>query len=244
MNLNRYFPSSSKIQAILLDIDETIVTTNAGGINYFNEALAMMLAERDNITPTSALEIITSLQKKSIRGDAFFAAAYLGMSLDELLKRCQAWMINNGFRAYPDAITFVNAAHKAGYRLYTLTNNGVMGILIKLEGAGLAWRGGGSLFEKFYGDDILAGSKEDPRVYKRFLEKENLDGQSVLMVGDNPVQDGINSLAGGIGHAIIVNRKQVATFHTGNDKRLLTVNSLDVLCCPELGPEGLEPPTN
>jgi FMN phosphatase YigB (HAD superfamily) len=216
-----------KLKAVLLDIDETIVTSEAETINYFNEVLVEMISEKEGIEKEEAKAKVIEAEKKCIRGDAFFAAAHLGFLMDEVFEKSLLWMEKNGFRTYPDALRFIHKAHSMGLRLFTLTNNGAMGVLIKLLPSGLANRQGESLFEKFYGDDSLGDSKANSEVYKRFLEKEELYGNEVLMIGDNRRQDGENAIAGGIKNVAIIDRGQTDAIR--NEGEMIVVNDLENL---------------
>ena len=216
-----------KIKAIMFDIDETIVTSDTGAINYFNEVLADMLAERKKVSKEAALSEIESLETRCIRKDAFFTAAHLGFSMDEVFQQSLDWMKKNGFKTFPDAVFFIRSVYAKGLRLFTLTNNGALGVLVKLLPSGLANRNGESLFEKFYGDDSLGGNKADSRVYKKFLENESFTGKDVLMVGDNRIQDGENALKAGIKNVVIIDRSQSAAIR--REGKLLIVNNLNNL---------------
>lgn len=208
--------SKITVKAVLMDIDGTITETKSFishdvslyGNDFFNIILRDILVKRDGLRPEEALQKIRDAERLCVRGDPFFAAIVLGLSSDELWRRCCEWAEKGGLFVYSDAVSMIKTLHKRRFRLVTITNNGAIGVFVKLLRAGLANREGKTYFSVFYGDDSLGDSKSNPEVYARLLKREGWKGNEVVMIGDSVVDDLENAKKGGVVHCIIVDRNQ------------------------------------
>lgn len=107
---------------------------------------------------------------------------------------------------YADGVEMVKELHARGVPLFVVSNNPIVGCLLKLRRAGLAEITGSPYFRRILGANILRGQKSQPALWRRAFAQVGIPPGEIAVVGDNPREDGDIPLDLGLGRAVIVAR--------------------------------------
>jgi FMN phosphatase YigB (HAD superfamily) len=122
-------------------------------------------------------------------------------------ERIRAWH-ERELIVYQDAVTMIKQLHRAGVRLFIVSNNPRTGCLLKLQRAGLGDLDGSTWFEEILGSNILHGQKGAVDHWRRALAHTRLDPETVAVVGDNDTEDHEIPARAGFRRFFIVDRRQ------------------------------------
>lgn len=131
----------------------------------------------------------------------------LGLSMKEVLPVFRRWHSEN-IAVHQDSVRLVHTLLKRGFPVSVISNNPRLGCLLKLEQCGLADPGNGtSVFRNILSTDLLKGCKGNDGVWKRAVTALRSQGQAELvMIGDNPDEDGRLARLHGVKRSFILNR--------------------------------------
>ncbi len=107
---------------------------------------------------------------------------------------------------YEDGVEMVKELFKQGWPLFVVSNNPIVGCLLKLKRAGLGDITGSSYFRRILGANILRGQKSQPALWQKAFAQVGVDPAQSAVIGDNPREDGDIPLGLGLGRAVIVCR--------------------------------------
>ena len=134
---------------------------------------------------------------------------------------------------YEDAISMIKQLHAKNLPLYIISNNPVLGCLLKLQRAGLGTLEGTPWFIDVFGSNKLKGQKSAVVFWERALACVDIPPEDIVVIGDNPKDDFQIPSQAGIQHFFLVDRKRKEPFICENGACL--VNSLEQV------PDYLEP---
>lgn len=197
---------------LLIDIDETIThDLDYDWPGFVELVLRDLLMEKHGIDADTALGWVERMEKRTpgIGRNPFYAVRCFDMGIDaeEYYKKVME-VAKNRLTVFEDTVRTIKELRKAGYVMFIASNNCIDRAMMKLTIAGLATNRRTTYFEHIYGRDILCRSKDDPLFYKEILERENLSGDEVVMIGDDEKCDGHVPLSAGITNSVIINRTQ------------------------------------
>ncbi|NQU39866.1 MAG: HAD family hydrolase [Lentisphaerae bacterium] len=199
---------------ILFDIDAMIVDPVPGGEDPSEQRpllaiIAHALAARDGIPYSHARAMVETFADDLVWWDYpdFIAAFNLDPTL--VWPAIRTWHRANLF-VHDDAVACVEALAEAGYPMAIVSNNPVVGCLLKLERAGLGTLGGTPHFSRLFGSNILRGQKSAPAFWQRCLCHLDVPAMDLLMVGDHPHEDCEVPRSQGVGHFALINRSGAA----------------------------------
>ncbi|MEJ2309177.1 MAG: haloacid dehalogenase type II [Gammaproteobacteria bacterium] len=124
--------------------------------------------------------------------------------------------------AFADVAPALQALEAAGYRLFAFSNGSAAAVGTLLESAGILAR-----FVDIVSVDEIGTFKPDPDVYRHFLERSGVAGESAWLVSGNAF-DIIGAVSAGM-RAAWVRRKGDALFDPWDVEPTVTVNSLSGL---------------
>ncbi len=107
---------------------------------------------------------------------------------------------------HEDGVEMVKRLSARDWPLYVVSNNPMVGCLLKLKRAGLGEIAGSRYFRRILGANILRGQKRQIALWQKAFAQVGFDPEDVAVVGDNPREDGEVPLSIGLGRAIIVCR--------------------------------------
>lgn len=118
---------------------------------------------------------------------------------------------------YPDAVAMVRQLHAMGLPLYVMSNNPVLGCLLKLQRAGLGTLEGTPWFRDILGSNRLLGQKGSVEYWRRAFQHTGLKPEAIAVIGDNPKDDFRVPREVGVRHFFLVDRRRSApvTFENG-----------------------------
>lgn len=202
---------------VLIDIDNTLAYERndyvkngiPGGANYPQMICARMLSERQDITFEEALEKLIRAEKPCGRMDSFFAVRThpaWGISNKAFWDACIRWQ-NQHFFFYKDAVFMIKELKRRRFHLLTASNNGSLGVLLKLAREGFATSKGSKYFSFLFGDDLTGCQKGNPDYFREVIKQAKIDPKESVMIGDNVEQDFCTAKQAGFETVILVNRK-------------------------------------
>jgi len=107
---------------------------------------------------------------------------------------------------HTDGAEMVERLHARGVPLFVVSNNPIVGCLLKLRRAGLGEITGSPYFRRILGANILRGQKSQPALWLKAFAQVGIPPGDIVVVGDNPREDGDIPLSLGLGRAVIVVR--------------------------------------
>ena len=118
---------------------------------------------------------------------------------------------------YPDAVVMVRELHDMGMPLYIMSNNPVLGCLLKLQRAGLGTLEGTPWFKDILGSNKLKGQKGSVEYWRRAFAHTGLKPEAIAVIGDNLKDDFQVPRQVGVRHFFLVDRKrsEPVTFQGG-----------------------------
>jgi len=224
-----------RVKAFFIDIDGTLTdgadphpyakTTTIWSNPNFG-VICDALAAKEGIRFDEAAERLRKVADKIVWWDYPHFVAEFQLDArpiwDRILELQQDFLM-----AYADGEQMVKKLKRRGFRLYIVSNNPTFGCLLKLHRLGLADPTGTPWFDRLLGADIIRGQKSQPGHWYKALAHSNYRGEEVVVIGDNPREDGEVPLAAGLGYAVIVRRDQ--RDKVMRNGRLFSVRSLDLV---------------
>lgn len=107
---------------------------------------------------------------------------------------------------YQDTVELIKKLYKMGKNLYIVSNNPIVGCLLKLKRAGLGDITGSSYFKRILGANILRGQKSQIELWERAIAQIGVKPEQISIIGDNEKEDGEVPLCTGIGRSFIISR--------------------------------------
>jgi len=109
---------------------------------------------------------------------------------------------------YPDAVAMVKQLHEMGLPLYIISNNPVLGCLLKLQRAGLGTLEGTPWFVDILGPNKFLGQKTSVEFWQRAIARTGLPPDGIVVIGDNVRDDFQVPRQAGIRQFFLVDRKR------------------------------------
>ena len=115
---------------------------------------------------------------------------------------------NDHLIVYQDAVDMIKQLHALDIPLYIISNNPILGCLLKLQRAGLATLEGSPWFKDILGSNNIKGQKGAVDFWKRALAYTGISPEEIVMIGDNPKDDFEIPQQAGIKNFFLVDRKR------------------------------------
>lgn len=198
---------------ILFDIDGTLTAYRKHALNRtfqgnFLFPVILDLAEAHGISRQEAERRILETERKTPCWDYPDFLRELELTDREALVAFREWHRKH-LEVYSDTIALVKRFSGAGIPVSVISNNPRQGCLLKLEQCGLADAElGSSCFTHIFSTDLLGGCKGDAAIWSKALVQLPADQTVLVMIGDNPQEDGELAVAGGVKLAFILDRGQ------------------------------------
>jgi putative hydrolase of the HAD superfamily len=187
-------------QAVLLDLDDTILDDSSNVASCWREACFAHQPEMAGLDPTSVYQAIEKTQRwywgdperhrvgrldldAARREVVRMSLADLGVDALELAAKIAdrySHQRDIGIQPFADAVDTVQWLRESGCRLALLTNGSGVAQRSKITRFGLA-----ELFDLILIEGELGFGKPDPRVYARALDELGVAPAGACMVGDN-----------------------------------------------------------
>ena len=187
-------------QAILLDLDDTILDDSRGIVASWRDACQAHQSRMNGLHPEAVFEAIDRLREwywsdperdrvgrlelAWARGEVVrLALADLGVNDDGLARQIGDTYHasrDEAIQPFEDAVTTVEWLRSQGCRLALLTNGGSKGQRRKIDRFGLA-----RLFDVILIEGEVGFGKPDPRIYAQALAALDVPATEAWMVGDN-----------------------------------------------------------
>ena len=187
-------------QAVLLDLDDTILDDTGGVVSSWREACASQQSSMNGLDSEAVFDAIDRIREwywsdperhRIGRLELAWARAevvrlaLLDIGVDD---PDLAWRIGDSYHAlreqkiqpFDDSIATVRWLREQGCRLALLTNGGSQAQRDKINRFGLA-----SLFDSILVEGEVGFGKPDPRIYTRALSELRVAAAETWMVGDN-----------------------------------------------------------
>ena len=119
--------------------------------------------------------------------------------------RLREWHLRH-LKVFPDGVELVRRLHHQGRHLHIISNNPLTGCLLKLEAAGLGALDGTSWFQRVFCSNITHGQKGRVEYWERALISAGLQPADVMVVGNDPKEDGFIPFAAGVRSFVLVDR--------------------------------------
>lgn len=218
-------------QAVLLDLDDTILDDTGGVVASWREACVSHRSAMNGLEPDEVFDAIDRIREwywsdperhrvgrlelAWARGEVVrFALADLGVDDPDLARKigdAYHTLRDQRIKPFDDAVATVQWLREQGCRLALLTNGGSRGQRSKIDRFTLA-----PLFDAILVEGEVGYGKPDPRIYRQALETVGVSADRTWMVGDNlewdvagPQREGITGIwidakGGGLphGHAV------------------------------------------
>lgn len=199
---------------ILFDIDATIVDPWPGRDNPAEpqpvlDIMARELAARDRKPFSQAQATIKEFADTLTWWDYPDFIAEFALDPARVWPKVRAWH-NEALLVHDDAVACVQALSQMGRQLAIVSNNPVVGCLLKLERAGLGTLSGTPHFSRIFGSNVLRGQKSVPAFWQRCLCHLDIPGADILMVGDHAHEDIAVPRSQGVEHFALIDRDAVA----------------------------------
>jgi putative hydrolase of the HAD superfamily len=197
-------------QALLLDVDDTIVDTEGAMVEAGTVAAAAVWPEREGEHRAVAQRYYDDPERwfrRYAAGDVGFdamragrlgeVARALGLDLPdgahERYEEAYAPAFRMAQRLFPDVPALLAAADQAGLPVALLTNSAQAPTRVKLETLGLLHR-----FDVVVTTDTLGFGKPDMRVYLEACRQVGADPGAVVCLGDSLEWDVLGAIAAGL----------------------------------------------
>jgi len=187
-------------QAILLDLDDTILDDSGGIVASWRDACHAHQSRLNGLAPKAVFEAIDRLREwywsdperhrlgrlelAWARGEVVrLALADLGVDDDDLARQIGDTYHasrDEAIKPFDDAVATVEWLRSQGCRLALLTNGGSKGQRRKIDRFGLA-----GLFDAILIEGEVGFGKPDPRIYAQALAALDVPATEAWMVGDN-----------------------------------------------------------
>ncbi len=214
-----------------VDIDGTI-TDNNPGKRYPEEKLVWrnpifgvirdVMAE-EGYRPEEAKKKIEEYADKIIWWDYPDFVAEFNLPLEKTWERIYRWH-KEYLSVYQDTVDLIKKLHGKKKNLFVVSNNPVVGCLLKLKRAGLGDITGTPYFKRILGANILRGQKSQKELWKRAIAHIGIPPEKIAIVGDNLTEDAKIPFTTGIKKAFIILRGDVND-NLIKDKRIIAVKS-------------------
>jgi FMN phosphatase YigB (HAD superfamily) len=197
------------------DIDGTLTRYKPGAMdpekllhnNFLFPILRDMMMERGMEKQEAEDRILRLMTDVPFWDYTDFISAFQ-LPAKEAYERLWAWHCEN-LEPYADAVEMVKELFKLGKPLFIISNNPYSGCCLKLRACGLADEFGSPYFRRIFSTDKLRGCKNEPGVWQRAVDQIPDDPALIGVVGDNPLEDGENARACGVGETIILPRGRI-----------------------------------
>jgi putative hydrolase of the HAD superfamily len=203
-------------QAILLDLDDTILDDTGGVVSAWRDACAAHRADMNGLDPDAVFDAIDRMREwywsdperhrvgrlelEWARGEvARLALSDLGVDdpdLGRAIGNTYHTLRDRWIRPFDEAVATVRWFREQGCRLALLTNGGSQGQRGKIDRFDLA-----RLFDAILIEGEVGFGKPDPRIYRQALEAVGVEARHAWMVGDNlewdvagPQREGITGI--------------------------------------------------
>jgi putative hydrolase of the HAD superfamily len=187
-------------QAILLDLDDTILDDTGGLVSCWRDACVVHRSTMNGLDPDVVFAAIDRIREwywsdperhrigrlelAWARGEVVrLALADMGVDDPELARRIGETyheLRDRGIRPFDDAVATVRWLREQGCRLALLTNGGSRGQRGKIDRFDLA-----PLFDAILIEGEVGFGKPDPRIYRQALAALRVAADQTWMVGDN-----------------------------------------------------------
>lgn len=201
------------MENFFVDIDGTI-TDNSPEKVYPEEKLVWknpifgvirdVMAE-EGCQPEKAKNRIEEYADKIIWWDYPDFIAEFNLPVQKTWERIYRWH-EEYLTVYQDTVDLIKTLHKKGKNLFIVSNNPIVGCLLKLKRAGLGEITGSPYFKRILGANILRGQKSQVELWKKAVAQVGIPPENIAVIGDNPTEDAKNPLACNIGRAFIIQR--------------------------------------
>ncbi len=102
--------------------------------------------------------------------------------------------------------------------LYIVSNNPIVGCLLKLKRAGPGDITGTSYFKRILGANILRGQKWQIQLWKKAIAQIGVETEKIAIIRDNEEEDGNIPLSVGIGISFVLKRDIEENFYKEGKK--------------------------
>lgn len=143
--------------------------------------------------------------------------AEFSLPLEKTWERIYKWY-NEYLIVYQDTVELIKQLYKMGKNLYIVSNNSIVGCLLKLKRAGLGDITGTPYFKRILGANILRGQKYQVQLWKRAIAQIGIEPEKVSIIGDNEKEDGEVPLSAGIRISFILKRDIDRNFYKEGKK--------------------------
>ena len=187
-------------QAILLDLDDTILDDSGGVISCWRDACVAHCSSMNGLDAEVVFDAIDRLREwywsdperhragrlelAWARGEVVrLALADLGVDDEGLARRIGETyhsLRDDAIKPFDDAVATVEWLRTEGCRLALLTNGGSAGQRVKIDRFDLA-----PLFDAILIEGEVGFGKPDPRIYAKALAALHVSATDAWMVGDN-----------------------------------------------------------
>ncbi len=143
--------------------------------------------------------------------------AEFNLPVEETWKRIYEWH-ENYLIVYEDTVDLIKELKKMNKNLYIVSNNPIVGCLLKLKRAGLGDITGTSYFKRILGANILRGQKWQIQLWKKAIAQIGVETEKIAIIGDNEEEDGNIPLSVGIGISFVLKRDIEENFYKEGKK--------------------------
>jgi FMN phosphatase YigB (HAD superfamily) len=219
-------------EVMVVDIDGTLTSEKNTGYRMENRVFqnSILGIIRDLLAQTHGLSFDEATAKMQAHYNDVIWWDYpeylsdFDLPLEEGWRLIEEWTREDS-EVHEDGVRMIKYFAERNKKLVVISNNPVVGCMLKLQAAGLAERLYSPYFERILGANILRGQKSQLSLWKRAAAYIGVPPENVVIIGDNILEDGEVPLAAGFGNAIIVQRegKKAET----KKKNIILVESLD-----------------
>jgi len=214
----------SRIQALLIDIDDTLVRLKSGFSVPLSRHASDWTGSLLGVLQRAGVEMAGLSEEEADTCIGRVCADVRWWQYDDFIRALgldpkRFWeFAYEQERSYleptgDDIKSALEQLRGAGFRLYITSNNPNSGIVHKLRLAGI---GDLPLFDGLLGASALRAMKWQPVFWERALEAVGLPAEQVAVVGDNPRDDAEIPRQAGIGHSFLVDRTKVRAEENSN----------------------------
>jgi len=139
------------------------------------------------------------------------------LPVEETWEKIYEWH-ENYLIVYEDRVDLIKELKKMNKNLYVVSNNPIVGCLLKLKRAGLGDIKGTSYFKRILGANILKGQKHQVQLWKRAIAQVGVEPEKIAIIGDNEEEDGNIPLSIGIGISFVLKRDIEENFYKEGKK--------------------------